>query len=231
MALCRLGLCVSALCLIAVVIGAGTAQAEANWQVSGKNVSGTLLPEVQVEKLDSGKLTLLTEMLKVKIELSCTKAEALGVNLQTSGTLLPGFKVKFTGCILSAEGMEMPSCRPKTKAVENTGEIITNKLVGGLFLNEKQGLLRVEPSEGEVIVQLIFTECAFFEFVPIGGRFTLKDLKLESESVQHLTTEGPLGTLWFFSAITPEHDATVDGSGLVKLIGKHAGLFWDGLPG
>lgn len=227
-----LGLC--GLVLGVVVLGTTAVHAEkgANWMVNGKPVTKELSPEVLMAKVATGDMTLLTKFAGMSIELLCQGAEFLGAKLEPEGKVGGGNKVKFGGCEMKLNGKVNKACTPHTKGSAE-GVLLSNALKGLIVLNEGKGVVLFEPVEGTTFLTLEFGEaCALGESCAIFGKNSIKDSKNElgTELVAHTVEQGPIAELFFVSK-TAEHQATVDGQGVLELTGAHKGLKWSGIPG
>jgi hypothetical protein len=237
----RLGLKLLGLCALVVglmAFGASAAQAE---ESGGKwtfiNTSGVLgeLPNNQNigGKLETGTdATLLTEILKKKVEFLCTSFTVLEGKLITGGTALG--KLLFHGCTTKVGGVTQAACEPFVGA--NKGLIETNKIKGTLLLHKLEGgtkdqIIIAEPDEGEKFFAIIRMSelCSIGSEVPVGGKFAIKPTNPITHEVEHLITEFvPLTHLWTISD-TAEHAAHIDGSALVRLTGTNEGRSWAAL--
>jgi hypothetical protein len=211
----------------------GTAQAEplAKWKVAGANVTSTLLPALQITQIENNTISVLTRVI-FNIEILCTGIQIVGAKLEVEGRITPGFKIKKTGCNNKIEGKLSKTCIPSS-AGQPAGTVETVGLKGLLVLHGTEGLIRIEPLEGEnLIVYKFGEECALPESMPLKGKLFLTDCQgaLGTEQVTHLFSQGALTDLFMLSK-TAEHAATVDGSLIFGLTGAHAGLAWSGIPG
>jgi hypothetical protein len=221
-----LGLCAIALGLVAFYTSASQAEKGANWMVNSKNISGTLLPEVNIKEVVMEHMALVGTNGTLKIEISCTKAEFLKAKLTAEGGVSPGNKTKFTGCTTLLNGTLSTACQPRTG--KELGVVESNALKGLLILHEGAPLIKFDPVEGKTfIVFEMSEECALGAKVPVTGTSTVKDSngKFTTEAVNHTVAQGPLSTLNFC-----EHAAVVTGSAVLQLTGEHAGLTWSALP-
>jgi hypothetical protein len=179
-----LGLCALVVGLMA--IGASAAQAE---ESGGKwtfiNGSGVLseLPDSEPFgiRLDATSVTLLTEILKKKVEFTCTSLEAVEGKLIKGGTVLG--KLTFKGCITKIGGATQKACEPNAEG-KNPGVIKTNKIKGTLLLHKltsgvKDKIIIAEPDTGETFFATVQMSelCSIGESVPVGGKFAIVDLK------------------------------------------------------
>ncbi len=240
------GLLVLTLGVVAFLASAAEAEVGAKWLVlskAGEAIDTAKLPVLLKGEIEStNKEILLTEILKIKVEKTCSGVELVGMELIGEGKLKAGGKLKFTGCRLLLNGVESKPCLPHTKGAP-AGTLETNALKGELLLhkleNEKKEvigtdpLILLEPSEGTFFMTLeTGEECAIGEKIPILGKLYIKDCEngFEKHQVIHLIEEGPLSEMWVISK-TAEHKVKLDGSALVSLTGAHAGLAWGAMPG
>jgi hypothetical protein len=198
-----------------------------------------------------GKETLLTKLVGVKFEKTCSAVEITGLKLEGESSIAPGAKLKFTGCKIFINGVESKVCIPHTSGAP-AGTLETNKLRGDLGLhplknakgefikNEKgeiilHGPIRLDPEAGEtyMTLELGTGECSVGEKVPILGTFYAHDVEgggIETHRVKHLIEEGPGTAVWIISK-TEEHKVILDGQALLYLNGAHSGLKWGGMIG
>lgn len=217
-----------------LAISAGAAQASLfNWVVL--NSSGIAVLDLKASlkgTVENEKMSLLTHLLGLSIEIRCAAGELVGLKLEAEGKLTNGGKVVFTGCesFDTAKGTLLANCRPKTTGTE-FGTIETKATKGELVLHNGELLIKVEPKEGTGFITFVFEEgCSFGESVTLNGVLFLKDCKLELDKhlVTHLLEQGPLTELWV-GAKNEEHLLTsIDGTAFVELSGEHLGLKWAG---
>src|SRR6185503_7988803 len=70
--------------------------------------------ELKGELEGSTKEALLSKILGIKIEKTCTGVTLVGMKLEGEGNIAPGGKLKFTGCKLFLNGEESTECTPHT---------------------------------------------------------------------------------------------------------------------
>ncbi len=223
-----LGIC--GLVLGLVVFNTTGVQAEkgANWMVNGANITGALLPEVQINEVVGKDIALVgTTSGGTKIEILCTSAAFINAKLEAEGTVSSGNVTKFTGCITKFNGVVSKTCEPRTAGAEK-GVVVSEPLKGLLVLHEGKPLIKFAPVKGETFVNFSFGElCSLGEVVPVTGTSTVKESKgtWTTELVEHLVEQGPLSTLTFCG-----QPAIVVGLAVLKLTGAHTGLKWSALP-
>jgi hypothetical protein len=205
-------------------LGVGSAQAEvgSHWNVAGKAVTSTLLPELQVKEIENKTETLLSKVLGTKVEKLCTTMALVGAKLESEGKI-SNAKVKFSGCILKLNGTVSPPCEPHTGSEKG---VIVAEGKGLMILSGGAGIIRLEPAAGEKFVTVETSEeCSIGSKIPLIGKLTLKDCKgaFSTEQVEHLVEEGPQTELWLISK-TEEHKVTLDGSGIVILGWRALGI-------
>jgi hypothetical protein len=219
--------------LTALAADSAAAESGANWKVKGANLTKTLVPSVGIKEIEKvagteekyvGFLTLLGE---TKVEFRCTGMSAIGAKLETEGKISSGMKFRFSGCVFISKGVIVVACGPLNGGKEK-GVIVTNALKGLLVLHEGKGLIRFEPVTGKSFATIEFgEECVFFPSWGLGGKLTLKDVALGTESASHLFVEGPLSEL----TLEGEDPMTFCGSLLLELTGEHTAIQWSGVPG
>jgi hypothetical protein len=222
------GLLVLIVC--AVTLGTGSAQAEvgASWKVEGAKVTSSLLPALAVKEVEAGGLTLLTKIAGIKVEVSCTSLQPVGIKLETEGKLTNGGQLRFFGCLTKLNEKSNSQCEPSNEGKE-PGAILTKPGKGLLVLIESKGVIQIEPKEGETLATIeTGEECAVGQKINVIGKLTLKDSALGTEVDTHLFAEGATTELWVNSK-TAEHKATIDGSAIIRLAGTHTELPWSGV--
>lgn len=193
--------------------------------VNGAKVTSSLLPALAVKEVEAGGLTLLTKVAGIKVEVSCSTVQTVGIKLETEGKLTSGGQLRFGGCLTKLNEKSNSQCEPSNEGKE-PGAILAKPSKGLLVLNESKGILRIEPKEGETLATIETSEeCAIGQKIAMIGTLTLKDSVLGTESETHLFIEGPATELWAISK-TAEHKATVDGGAVVRLTGTHSELPW-----
>lgn len=251
----RVGTAISTLSAIALLasVSAGGAAAEtgAKWLIftsGGVEKRADELPAVLNGKLEGSEEVLLTEILKIEVEKTCTAVEITGMKLEGEGGISPG-KLKFTGCKVLLNKKENKECVPHSPGAP-PGTIETNKLRGDLGLhtlkdkfgeyirNAKGEIIlhapiRMEPETGSVFMTMeMGSLCPIGTKVPIGGILYGKDSEIEkiflsNPLIEHLFIEGPGSNVWVISE-TAEHKVTLDGGMLLFLSSTHSGLKWAG---
>ena len=242
-----LGLCAISLSVIAV--SAGSAQATFSWLVlnAPKTVAtevvltqggGTNLLAALAGEKDSLHLSLLTELVGLKIAITCHEFSLVNANLEAHGKLSL-FKIRLTGCdAYENNGTSLGSnlgCRVSSPGAPD-GTIETNELKGELVLHTLAGggsevLWKLEP-KGENFLTLRLEECALTEVNVLRGVVFHKDClgQATTHAEKHLLEQGPLTALYFGAHSAKKLEVTkVDGSVWVKLAGAHAGLEWSGM--
>lgn len=230
-----LSLCAAILGVMAM--SASTAQAvKLSWAVL--NAGGTTTTELKAELVgekNSADLTLLTSVIGLKVGITCTNFELVGVNLEVEGRLTTGGKVKFTGCEAYGKGSleEALGCKVHSTGAA-AGTVESNKGKGELVLHTLTGggtevLTKLEPEVAEGAFATFLTEgCILPESNPIKGTLYFKDSekKATTHLAKHLIEPGPLTSLWI-GKDTKEHlETNLDGSVWVKLAGVHKELKW-----
>ena len=238
--------------LMAISASDAFAEAGSHWFIltSEGAVKTTQELPVSVSGKIEGKEVLLTKILGIKFEKTCTSVEVTGMKLEGESEISSGSKLKFTGCKIFLNGSESKACVPHTSGAP-AGTIETLKLKGDLGLhflkdskgefirNEKgeiilHGPIKLVPEAGEtyMVLELGTGECAVGQKVPIIGTFYAHDAEgsIETHRASHLIEEGPGTAVWVISK-TEEHKVILDGSALLTLTGAHAGLKWGGAIG
>ncbi len=180
------------------------------------------------------KLTLHTEILKIKLSITCSGVTSIGASLEGAGKVTEGAKLKFTLCISITNGEVNPSCTPSAGG-EPEGTILANESKSQLVLSEGVGLIKIEPkTAGSPFVTLKFpASCPVGTSIPVNGVIYLKDCegKLETHLVKHLLEVAkPPTEVWVTANNNAEHKVTLLGSFWYFLQGAHAGLAWSGMP-
>ena len=253
-----LGLC--AMVLGVMAISASAAQASLfEWLVLSKdgtqtftkfgNGAGQLLVEVRGE-LEGASASLLTHVVGLSVEITCTSASLIGVHLAEEGKLTEGGKVQFGECeaySLNAKG-ELEAalgCNVHSPATAiGSKSILTNEGKGALLLHTykidepepgvkvelTELVTKIEPKTGESFVTILTEGCALPESNTINGKLFLKDceLKAETHQVKHLIEQGPLTVLWIGKDTVEHLQTSIDGSAWVSLGGAHVGFPWAG---
>jgi hypothetical protein len=227
----------------AVIVGvisllASTAQAALSWLIL--NSAGTTATELKAELVaekDTSDITLLTKELGLKIAITCTNIELPGFNLEVSGKLTEGGKIKLTGCEAYGKGTleEALGCHIHSTG-QPSGTILSNELKGELVSHEVKGggrrrLWRIIARILGALFNALSEECAIPESNAISGELFLQDCEAKevTHAVKHLLEQGPLTSL-FVGKDTAEHlETSLDGSFWVKLGGAHAGLKWSAM--
>ncbi len=224
---------VAIIALTVVIATSAQAESGANWKVKGVNVNKTLLPSVGVKEIEEVPGTkekyvgFLAVVGGTKVEFRCTGMSAIGAKLEAEGKITSGMKFRFTGCIIILKGEISTACGPFNEGTEK-GVIVTNALKGLLVLHEGKGVIRFEPVTGNSFAIVGFSEeCVFYPAWGFGGKLTLKDEALGTESVTHLFAEGPLSAL----NLEQEIPMTFCGSFVMELTGEHKAIQWSGVPG
>lgn len=228
-----LGLC--GLVLGVVVLGTSGVQAEkgANWKVSGSNVTTELSPEVMIVKIATADMVLLFKVGLSKVELLCEGAKFVGAKLEAEGKVGGeaggGNKTHFGGCKTKINGTVSSKCEPHSPGAAN-GLLESAALKGLLMLSGGEAIVLFEPVSGNTFLNVEFGkgECAIASGCTITGKNSVKDSdgELEVEKVAHTVEQGPIAEL--FAGANP---ATVDGAGVLELVGAHESMQWSGVPG
>lgn len=230
-----LGIGAVILCTFALAVTGAHAETGANWSIltSGGEfkTGGELKASINGEMEGFG--SLLTEVSKVLVDISCSSGAASGMNLGASGSL--SGKVEFSGCSTRLNGSTSSPCKPHSTG-SFSGTIVTSSLKGLLVLFLGEANVRIEPSAGETFVTVVLgtegeSECAIGEFLPVRGKVYLEDGEMTTWQNTHLVRESFLPTdVWVLNK-TVEHNAIFDGSGTARLSSVHEGLIWSGQPG
>ena len=228
---------ISAIFCVMVLVGLaspiGSAHAALTWLVL--NSAGTVASELKAElagKKDSDHLTLLTELVGLKVAVTCSGVSFKNLNLETSGKLTEGGKAIFTECEAYKETAlgENLGCVVKSTGAAS-GTVETNELKGDLALHEDEVLAKIEP-KGENFTTLRLEECALTEVNPVRGTLYIKD-GLEQATIhalEHLVEVGPLTALYLGAHSTMKLELTkLDGSIWMKLSGAHNGREWSSM--
>lgn len=228
------GLAVVVFSLMMLMASMASAEIGAHiWVVNSKGEKVELSVTGSAELESTG--FLLSKIAGVSVAFSCTGGSAIGLKTETNGTIGKGTKIRLVGCITKLNGTTSSACEPRNGAEK--GVILTNAGHGLVVLHELGGgvhdpLVAVLPDVGETFATLeLGAECSIGAKVPIIGKGTLKDCEglFTSNLVKHLAEAGPLTELWVISK-TAEHQAVVEGSAWVFLIGEHAGLKFSAEP-
>ena len=220
-----LGLLALVLYAIALMAGATNASAAGVWKVKGAPVTAELSPLVAVKEIESKTATILFSTKSgTKVEILCTTLQPINVKLKPEGFVFFEAQLKYTSCTTKLNGVLSKACEPVSEGTE-PGVIKTKALKGALIENEKTFIVRFEPTTGETLANMEFSEtCAIGgSSVPILGKFTLKDSAISTEALEHLASEGPLTSMTALG-----QPVTIDGSILFKLASAHSGLNWSG---
>jgi hypothetical protein len=230
-----IGLCLMAAVALMAFAASAQAEAGAKWLIEKADhtvvtAGPTLEPEVGVKEVENKTVTLLSKVLGSLFHILCTGVTFESAVLKAEGSSLG--KIRFSGCVEIIGGTIQAACEPHTGTEK--GIILTKLLKDLIVLHEgAEGYDRLEPEEGTTFVTVESSaECSVGEKVPVIGKFTFKDCKLEGRvlKVDHLAEEfAPLTELWVISK-TAEHVAHIDGSVILALTGTHAGLLWAGDP-
>jgi hypothetical protein len=233
--------CAMVLGLMALSAAAAQATVGAHWWVldgeSKKIDAGSLEAEVGLEK-DSTAITLHAELAShTKFLVLCQKLESENIKLKGSGGTNTGGKMKFSECTVDLNGELAPACEPEN-AVGGKGTILTNTVHGLIAAHEIESphwaikeVIVLLPDVGETFATIeMGAGCPVGTKVAVVGQhFVIEDSqgKFKEHLVKHLIDEGPLTELWVISK-TEEHKATILGSALAFLAGKHIGLKFGG---
>jgi hypothetical protein len=233
-----LSLCTMLLAVMALSASAAQAEPNAKWLILDED--GTALDANDLHAaiegtLENNHLILLTEILKLKVEILCTAIQLIGGAILGQGSVVG--TVKLTGCKIVISGKESKPCVPHTKGAP-AGTLESTHGHGLIVLHELSPTVRDElvlllPETGNTIFTLEMGEaCALGESLPIKGKFVVKDCQnaFLTHQVIHLIEEGPLSHLFIISD-TPEHAVKVDGSVNVFLSGTHLNRPWSGMAG
>jgi hypothetical protein len=215
----------SAVVLGLMAFGAGAARA-ANWMVGANNVTSTLSPEIQIKEIEElialpkgeKHLVLLTKIGGTKVNILCTGASLVGVQLETGGKLTEGGKAKITGCETFLNGTLSAVCVPKSFGQAN-GTVASEEVKGQLGLFGFKKLIQIQPKTGENFAVLRFGgECPLPESVPIKGTLFIKDcFNIETSSLDHLIEVDNAESHIFAISDTAEHKVELHGSVLVMI--------------
>jgi hypothetical protein len=228
--LAALCLCGAALGLVALSGTLALGETGAHWNVNGKSIGTSLLPQVVVKEIEglSGTkekhIAFVTQVGISKVEILCEKMVLDNYLFHQNGSGLGTILV--SECKTLLNGAVSSSCKPAepiTAVVKSL--IVLHEPKAG----EKVPVHKFEPAEaGAPFLILKFSEeCALGEEVEVTGSFTLIDSngKFQNEEVTHLVQEGPLGALQFGT-----HAAKLAGSVVLELTGEHKGMTWSGTP-
>jgi len=225
------------LSLCAVVFGLMAFQAAAaqavSWLILDLDGKALELKAKVVGEIESGThATLLSVITGIEVEILCSAAELINVNLEAGGALTEGGKVKFTGCTVKLN-KEASECNPKSTG-QPVGTIETLEGKGQL---QESGVTVLKPKAGETFVTVqMGAACPIGNNVPITGVLAIEDCKEDANKsgkgsaafehlVVHLIQENAAGTT--LKALGSK--ATIDGSANVFLGGttdNHVGLKW-----
>jgi len=239
-----LGLCAMVLGLMAIGTGAAQAEKGAHWNLNGNPITSTLLPEIGA-LLEGSHGVLLSKALGSPFKILCTAMTFEESKLLLEGSALG--RIRFSGCKIFLSEKESIPCEPHTGTEK--GVILTNLLKGLITLHEEtlEGVTKNEPVvtiepdiAGQPFVNIVTSaECSVGgkAGIPVIGKFVLSDClhKGRTEAISHLGIELPtLTKLWILSE-TVEHQATIDGSASVFLVGEHLDteknkFLWSGTP-
>lgn len=244
MAQSKLGLKLLGLCaftLVPMALIAGSAQASGSWAlieneelvlIGGKTLE---LPALQMA-FENHMALLVTTGGGTSIRVLCEQVDLIGVQLELTGALTTGGKAKFLGCSVYLNGSKSVACTPHTGA--ESGVILTSQFRGLILLHNFKDadgkelalpIVHVHSVEGETLAtfELGEEECSVGEQVSVTGVLTVMDClgEFKVEAGEHLAEAGPLTELFAFGK-----KATIDGSALVSLAGKHKGWKWGGSP-
>lgn len=216
----NLSLCsVATLCLL--VLGAGTAHAEAQWRIIGAPLQGEEKETVAITSNTSQVIVVST----LNLSISCSKmsldsgviSDEPGGNLQ--GTLL------YTGCTATSSGKEVPKCNPLE-------EKITAGAVGQLISHtDGKTYLLVKPPTGKPLATIVIgPECALAETSNLTGQIVAECLPVESceeEKATHKLKANETG-LFSDSLKFGANKATYKGEFTLELSGEGKGQEWQG---
>jgi len=209
------------------------------------NASGTVASELKaplIGQSDSAHLSLLMEVVSLKLALTCTSLSFSGINLEAGGKLTEGGKIVFTGCKLYKEASLIGEykCTVKTTGAP-VGTIESNGLKGDLVLHTPAGgktkaLIRIEPTGGPTGNFATFrfegAECVVPEINSIHGTIYVKDGEEFTlvHKIKHLIEGDPVTALYVGGHLEKQLEVTkIDGSAWVMLAGAHTGLAWSGM--
>jgi len=220
------------LVLALVLFGSSATQAEkgATWLVNGTKLGAT---SVGVQEVEGKELPLraLFAVFSTVTEFRCSNLELINFVLLPEGS--GSGKVRFTGCKFFVKGMEISACAPELEG--KVGVIETLKLKALIVLHKLESgstdpLVRIEPSEGELLAHIGKSKECSASSGSFGGVVYLKDSagKLTVEQLTHLVEPGPLTNVFF--DVKGSSAATLDGSALLGLIAEHQGRQWSAFP-
>jgi hypothetical protein len=226
-----IGLCVAVLGVMAFSASAAQAETGANWLIltsGGAVKTGGELHAILSSKTE-GFWRLLSQALGLKLAVLCTAGTLVGVSLEGSGSLTNGGKARLTGCTVDLNGTPSPECEVHSPG-QPVGTVETTSLKGLMVLTSGKPVIRVEPKEGETIINMnMGEECPIGENIPVRGPFDYIDCEgaIGIHLVTHLfeMSSGP----WILNK-TAEHMVGFSGSMLFFLEGAHSGLRWSGDP-
>jgi hypothetical protein len=199
---------------------------------AGAPLDAASLPAKLAGKVEGASVSLLSKVLGIKIQVSCTAGELLNAKLVGKGQLSTGFKAKFTGCkaVKAGTSENLSGCFPhSTGQLEKSGIIETNKLKGEIVSHEGAALVAIQAETGEEFVNILMGEiCAVGESLPLFGKLFLKDTngEFEAHTVAHLLEQGPLTKLYVITDIAEHLETSIDGSASFSLTEAHLGLKW-----
>ncbi len=212
---------------------AGAAQAEPGahlWTVNANNQLVDLNVDMSGKKDPNIPLTLTSEVLKVKVVVTCTEIGISGMKSEENGTLKGG-KYKFSGCSTKLNGEASPECEPVNEGKEKG--VIVSKLATALVRLDvladmtKHDVIEVTPATGKTLAVIeIGKTCPIGTKLELLGWFQVKDCQNEFlvHKVEHLV-QVLLEQMWLISE-TAEHSTKLGGSWMLFLIGTHLGLKW-----
>lgn len=223
-----LSLCATALGVMAFGATAVHAEAGSNWLIlmsNGEVLTGSQLNASIGAETDKTAI-LLTQILKLKVETSCSAFEVRGAELIGEGTISQG-RLVLSGCITKINGVANVNCTPHS-AGEPAGTVATNNVTGLI----KGGTILILPiNEGMRFFTWEMPEtCPVGEKVSFFGEISLKDCeeKFSTHLAKHLVEEyAPSTAMWAINE-TAEHRVTIDGGAWIFLTGAHAGLAFAG---
>jgi hypothetical protein len=202
-----------------------------------KYKGGTKHPNAKAElvsEADSKDLTLLTKMLGLKLTVTCTNLEFVGLRLESEGKLNTEGKARLKGCEAYGKGtLEEPlGCHVKSTGAA-AGTIESKEVKGALVLHEikageKEILTKIEPKTGTTLATVLTSECAMPESNPVNGVLFVKDGEklATAHNVKHLIEQGPLTSLYVGSDTAEHLETSIDGSVWGKLGGTLKGITW-----
>lgn len=232
-----LGLSALVLGVIMATAAMAHAEAGANWMVKGANITTALLPELQIDEVESNRTGFSAFINGSFTEFFCKKAVLVGAKLELEGKITAGTKIKFSECVTKVKGNLFPECEPNAGGTQ-AGVINTRELKGlinkhKLMTGTVDTVIKLSPRTGSKFAEVELGElCSLAEKVSIFGTLALKDCQSELlvEKELHLVEEGPLTTLTAPDELA-EHPAVLMGSMILELGGTHKTLKWSGLPG